>query len=122
MRHHCLVETRIATVRLNSASRACATIPPVRARAALGAVLLPGTSQIQLTALAAPVHQPAGDCQIFPRSNNYLNRDINRLLVHTRIDQWHMSPTRKLHPDFGPSYGDDRYGIPSPSYPQRIRR
>ncbi len=81
----------------------------------LGAVLLPGSSQTRVTAVAsAPTHLPTGGCQIFP-SNNYWNRDISRLPVHTRSAQWlsHMSPTRKLHPDFGSSYGDGPdYGIP----------
>ena len=69
----------------------------------LGVVLLPGTSQTQLTTVAAPVHATVAGCQVFP-SNNYWNRDISRLPVHTRSAQWlsHMSPSRKLHPDFGP--------------------
>src|SRR3954452_11763905 len=53
-------------------------------------------------------------CSLFP-GNNYWNRDISRLPVHRRSAQWlsHMSPGRKLHPDFGPSYGDGPdYGIP----------
>ena len=80
----------------------------------VGAVLLPGPSQTQLTAAAAPVAPRVYGCQVFP-STNYWNRDISALKVHTRSAQWlsNMSPDRKLHPDFGPSYGDGPdYGMP----------
>ena len=55
-----------------------------------------------------------GGCAVFP-ANNYWNRDISRLPVSPHSRQWlsHMSTSRKLHPDFGPSYGDGpNYGIP----------
>jgi hypothetical protein len=80
----------------------------------LGAVLLPGTSQAQLTAVAAPAAPRVASCQVFP-SNNYWNRDISRLPVDSRSAQWlsHMSTSRNLHPDFGPSgSGGSDYGIP----------
>jgi hypothetical protein len=78
-----------------------------------GAALLPGS--VSGTALAAaPVMPRVGGCAVFP-ANNYWNRDISRLPIHPRSRQWlsHMSTSRKLHPDFGPSYGDGpNYGIP----------
>ncbi len=58
---------------------------------------------------------PGTACPAFP-ANNYWHADISRLPVNVRSAQWmsHMSPTRKLHPDFGPSYGAQSvpYGIP----------
>ena len=58
---------------------------------------------------------PGTSCPAFP-ANNVWHADISRLPVSTRSAQWisHMSPTRTLHPDFGPSYGAQPvpYGIP----------
>jgi hypothetical protein len=58
---------------------------------------------------------PGTACPAFP-ANNYWHKDISALPVHPRSAQWlsHMSPTRTLHPDFGPSYGEQPvpYGIP----------
>ena len=58
---------------------------------------------------------PGTTCQAFP-ADNYWHADVSKLPVHPRSAQWlsHMSPTRKLHPDFGPSYGAQSvpYGIP----------
>ena len=71
------------------------------------------TTGATLTASRRAAPQLSG-CSVFP-SNNYWNRDVSRLPVHARSAQWlaHMSPGRKLHPDFGPSYGDGPdYGIP----------
>ena len=53
-------------------------------------------------------------CQVFP-DDNYWHADISDLPRHPRSKQWmsDMSPESKLHPDFGPSYGDGpNYGIP----------
>ncbi len=83
---------------------------------ALLAALLPGASVLPGAALAAA--KPAGPrvagCPVFP-ANNWWNRDISRMPIHARSGQWlsHMSTSRRLHPDFGPSYGDGpNYGIP----------
>jgi len=58
---------------------------------------------------------PGTTCPTFP-ANSFWHANISRLPVHARSAQWmsHMSPTRKLHPDFGPSYGEQPapYGIP----------
>ena len=52
---------------------------------------------------------------MFP-ADNFWHSDVSHLPVNVRSAQWlsHMSPTRKLHPDFGPSYGAQPvpYGIP----------
>lgn len=82
----------------------------------LGCVVLAATS---LTAggpsSARPTLSVAGTtCPTFPASN-WWHADIRKLPVHKRSAAWlsHMSPSRKLHPDFGPSYGDGpNYGIP----------
>ena len=55
---------------------------------------------------------PGTRCTMFP-ADNYWHADVSRLKVHPRSAAWksHMSPTRRLHPDFGPS-GGVPYGIP----------
>jgi hypothetical protein len=55
-------------------------------------------------------------CQIFP-ADNYWHADIRGLPVDPHSTQWLAAmgaSTRKLHPDFGPSYGEQPvpYGIP----------
>ena len=58
---------------------------------------------------------PGTTCPTFP-DNSWWHADISKLPVHARSAQWmsHMSPGSKLHPDFGPSYGEQPapYGIP----------
>ena len=58
---------------------------------------------------------PGTACPAFP-ANNIWHADISKLPVHPSSKAWlsHMSLTRKLHPDFGPSYGAQPvpYGIP----------
>jgi hypothetical protein len=52
---------------------------------------------------------------VFP-ADNYWHADVRGLAVHPRSASWlsHMSPGSRLHPDFGPSYGEQPvpYGIP----------
>ena len=52
---------------------------------------------------------------MFP-ADNYWNTPVTTSRCHPRSDQWlrHMSPGSRLHPDFGPSYGEQPvpYGIP----------
>jgi hypothetical protein len=81
------------------------------------AVLLSASSPVsgqreQPSAAMAPV---LAGCRIFP-ANNFWNTPVSSLPRHPRSSQWlsHMSPTSRLHPDFGPSYGEQRvpYGIP----------
>jgi hypothetical protein len=58
---------------------------------------------------------PGTTCPVFP-ADSVWHADIRTLPVNSRSAQWmsHMSPTRKVHPDFGPSYGAQPvpYGIP----------
>jgi hypothetical protein len=58
---------------------------------------------------------PGTSCPVFP-STSIWHADVSRLPVHPRSAQWlsHMSTDRDLHPDFGPSYGEQPvpYGIP----------
>jgi hypothetical protein len=58
---------------------------------------------------------PGTSCPVFP-STSVWHADVSRLPVHARSAQWlsHMSTDRDLHPDFGPSYGEQPvpYGIP----------
>ena len=52
---------------------------------------------------------------MFP-ANNYWHARVDALPVHPSSRQWlsNMDPTTRLHPDFGPSFGeqDVPYGIP----------
>ncbi len=59
---------------------------------------------------------PGTACPVLP-ADNIWHADVSRLPVSVRSTQWlsHMSAsTRRLHPDFGPSYGAQPvlYGIP----------
>ncbi len=58
---------------------------------------------------------PGTTCAVFP-PDNYWNAKITGLPVAARSASWlsHMDPGSRLHPDFGPSYGDlpVPYGIP----------
>jgi hypothetical protein len=58
---------------------------------------------------------PGTRCPVFP-ADNYWHARVSGLPVHPRSGQWlaHMSPDRRLHPDFGPSFGaaTTDYGIP----------
>ena len=58
---------------------------------------------------------PGTACPAFPASSIW-HADVSKLPVAARSAQWlaRMSPTSRLHPDFGPSYGEQPvpYGIP----------
>jgi hypothetical protein len=66
-----------------------------------------------ITGQAAAPH--VAGCRVFP-SNNYWNTPVTSLPRHPRSRQWlsHMSARTRLHPAFGPSYGEQPapYGIP----------
>lgn len=82
------------------------------ADAALGAVDRAG---VRVSAPAASATILGTPCRAFAAST-YWHAAVDRLPVHARSAQWlsHMSPSRRLHPDFGPSYGEQSvpYGIP----------
>ena len=67
------------------------------------------------TAAPAVSRLPGTPCHVFA-ADNYWHADISGLPVNRRSAQWmrHMSPSSRLHPDFGPSYGAQPvpYGIP----------
>ena len=73
---------------------------------------LPGASTANA---ASSRYLPGTTCRAFP-ADNYWHAPVNTLPVNARSKAWlsHMSTTRKLHPDFGPSYGAQPvpYGIP----------
>lgn len=56
-----------------------------------------------------------GGCPVYPQ-NNYWNASVAELPVDSHSADWlsNMSPDSLLHPDFGPSYGEQPvpYGIP----------
>ncbi len=98
-----------ATLVAASVGASLASAPPVPALQ--GQVV---TAGVALEAVPAATLKGTS-CQVFP-SNNYWNTSIKDLPVHPRSAQWlsHMHPGSRLHPDFGPSYGDIPvpYGIP----------
>ncbi|MDX6277041.1 MAG: hypothetical protein QOJ72_1169 [Nocardioidaceae bacterium] len=83
----------------------------IAAAAALSSVAM---SALPPTAAdASPVQGTS--CPTFP-SDNYWHADVRHLAVDSHSATWmaHMSPTRNVHPDFGPSFGEQPapYGIP----------
>ncbi len=89
------------------------SLAPAQARVAA----VPGRAVTTLAASTAAVSDtvPGTSCPLFP-ADNYWNTDISDLPKHKRSAQWksNMHPKSRLHPDFGPSYGDlpVPYGIP----------
>jgi hypothetical protein len=75
---------------------------------------------VTMTAVA-PVYAHAGtvpgtSCPVFP-DNSWWHADVSALPVHARSSQWMarmQASSRKLHPDFGKSFGEQPapYGIP----------
>src|SRR5689334_25304139 len=89
-----------------------------RARTALILAMLTATvgAGVSASGATAPVGSAiAGtSCHPFPDSN-WWHADIRSLPVHPYSAKWlaRMSTSSRLHPDFGPSYGDGpNYGIP----------
>ncbi len=79
---------------------------------AIAALVMTNTS---FAAAAPAAVVPGTQCPSFP-DDNYWNARIDTLPVHPSSKAWlsHMSPESKLHPDFGPSFGEQAvpYGIP----------
>jgi hypothetical protein len=90
------------------------TLAPTAARAIACAIM---TALLGGTAFAQPTSRPipGTSCPNFP-ADSWWHADVSKLPVHVRSASWmqHMSPTVKLHPDFGPSFGAQSvpYGIP----------
>jgi hypothetical protein len=94
-----------------SAARAVGTLA-----AALTAGLTLSSVATGATASAPTISRlPNTPCHVFA-GDNYWHADISGLPVNRHSAQWlrHMSPSSRLHPDFGPSYGAQPvpYGIP----------
>jgi hypothetical protein len=88
----------------------------VRTRPAAVAVLVLGlVAGASGVAAGGTRHLPGTACPVFP-ADNYWHADVRGQSVHPRSAAWlaHMSAGRRLHPDFGPSYGAQPvpYGIP----------
>ncbi|MGD9954760.1 MAG: hypothetical protein AB7O74_14225 [Candidatus Nanopelagicales bacterium] len=87
------------------------------AGASLAALAAPATATVAAPAavVRTSAYIPGTSCPAFP-ATSYWHTDISKLKVHPRSAQWlsHMSPTRNLHADFGPSFGAQPvpYGIP----------
>ena len=81
----------------------------------LTAGLLPGPATGGSEPAEPASRDPVAGCRVFP-AHNYWNTRVDDVPVHPRSDQWlrHMSLSSRLHPDFGPSYGElpVPYGIP----------
>jgi len=87
-----------------------------RQAAVVTASVLAATLGIGAPPAEATIHHlPGTTCYAFP-ADNYWHANISKLPVNSHSAAWisHMSPTRKIHPDFGPSYGAQPvpYGIP----------
>jgi hypothetical protein len=92
------------------------TSVPARALlVALVGVLLALSSSPPATGVPDLGRLPGTDCPVFP-ADNYWHARVDRLPIEARSDDWLsvMEPTASLHPDFGPSYGEQPvpYGIP----------
>ncbi|WP_432479887.1 hypothetical protein [Nocardioides sp. GXQ0305] len=79
----------------------------------LALTLVAGVGGVALPEPPAAAGGVAG-CRVFP-ADNYWRADVSDLPRHRRSRQWlaRMSSNRRLHPDFGPSYGaGPDYGLP----------
>jgi len=89
-------------------------VVPVLAAVLTAALLTPAGPADGASALAVRTI-PGTHCPAFP-ADNYWHADISKLPVHPRSKAWIASTARgvRLHPDFGPSYGEQPvpYGIP----------
>ncbi len=87
---------------------------PVSLALLAGLTIATCTASVATSTRVAAVAAPVAGCPVFP-ADNYWHADIRALPVHRRSAKWlsHMSTEVRLHPDFGPSYGDGpNYGIP----------
>jgi hypothetical protein len=97
---------------MRSPQRARTPLAAVAVTLPLVAAMITGTGGV---AAGGTRHLPGTSCPVFP-GDSYWHADVSRLPVNARSAAWtaHMSPSRDLHPDFGPSYGAQAvpYGIP----------
>jgi hypothetical protein len=106
------------------------TLAALASTVVVGSLASSGTAHVRPLNASSPDLATAGKtrvagCHVFP-DNNYWNTDISDLPVHPRSKRWmsHMSAGSDLHPDFGPSYGEQSvpYGIPITTVRGRHRR
>jgi hypothetical protein len=97
---------------MRSSLRSRTALAAVAVTLPLVAAMITGSGGV---AVGGTRHLPGTSCPVFP-GDNYWHADISRLPVNSRSAAWtsHMSQSRDLHPDFGPSYGAQPvpYGIP----------
>jgi hypothetical protein len=90
-------------------------VVPVAAALVAGLGLVGGTAAGSATPHARQTPRAVAGCPVFP-ADSWWHADVSRLPVHRRSDTWlrHMSPSSRLHPDFGDAYGAQPvpYGIP----------
>jgi hypothetical protein len=101
---------------LAASAVAAATVSCLAAAASPATAVVPAASATPAAvATRTSASIPGTSCPAFP-ATSYWHTDISRLKVHPRSAQWmsHMQPTRRLHADFGPSFGAQPvpYGIP----------
>jgi hypothetical protein len=88
---------------------------PVTAALVAGLGLVGGTAAGSPVPDAHVAARAVAGCPVFP-ADSWWHADISRLPVDPRSDAWlrHMSPSSRLHPDFGDAYGAQPvpYGIP----------
>jgi len=81
--------------------------------AAAAVLLLCAPAAVAAAPTSSPI--PGTNCPNFP-ADSWWHADVSKLPVHRASARWiaNMAPTRRLHPDFGPSYGEQPvpYGIP----------
>ncbi len=104
-------------MRLHGARLLGAVAAVAVAVATLGQLAPPVRADATAKARAAPTGAlPGTDCPVFP-ADNYWHAPIDRLPVHRQSAAWLRTmgaSTTRLHPDFGPSLGQQPvpYGIP----------
>jgi hypothetical protein len=113
-----VVATTITAVLATPAAAGAATAssPPTRSTATVAPAGATTSSAVAATARPHSHRLPGTSCRIFP-ADNYWHADVRRLPVNSRSAQWLSrmdTAGRYLHPDFGPSYGEQPvpYGIP----------
>lgn len=93
----------------------CSVVAVVAASLVVALMAEPGWAAVQPSTPTSRI-LPGTNCRAFP-ANNFWHADISTLPRHPRSGQWLASTqasSRRLHPDFGPSYGEQPvpYGIP----------
>jgi hypothetical protein len=112
----------LAAVAVAATGVAPPTAPDRASAAAASTSTAGGTSTVVSTSAVAATGStakklPRTRCRVFPRDSIF-HADVSRLPVHPRSATWLANmgdPGQELHPDLGPSYGEQPvpYGIPA---------